>query len=101
MLWSRFPHLWPGDAQTHFIDSPGLQTEGASRQLLTPLGKRLILSPRRAPQRGGSAHLLRVAPGVPVMAQQVRNTTRVHEDVGSTPGLAQWAKGLVIAMAVA
>ena len=30
--------------------------------------------------------------GVPFMAQRLTNPTRIHEDVGSTPGLAQWAK---------
>ena len=32
------------------------------------------------------------------MAQQVKNVTSIHEDVGSNPGLSQWVKGSGIAM---
>ena len=32
-------------------------------------------------------------PGVPVMAQQVKNATSIHEDVGLIPDLTQWVKG--------
>ena len=31
-------------------------------------------------------------PGAPVVAQQVKNPSSVHEDVGSIPGFAQWVK---------
>ena len=30
--------------------------------------------------------------GVPVVTQQVKNLTSIHEDEGSIPGLTQWVK---------
>ena len=30
--------------------------------------------------------------GVPIVAQQVRNLTSIHEDLGSIPGLSRWVK---------
>ena len=32
------------------------------------------------------------------MAQQLRNPSRIHEDVGLIPGLTQWVKGSGVAM---
>ena len=40
-------------------------------------------------------------PGVPVVAQQVKNPTSIHEDAGLIPGLAQRAEDLVLPQAAA
>ena len=35
-------------------------------------------------------------PGVPFVAQQLTNPTRIHEDAGLIPDFAQWVKNLVL-----
>ena len=36
---------------------------------------------------------------VPIMAQQVKNLTSIHEYVGLIPGLTQWVKDLTLPQA--
>ena len=38
--------------------------------------------------------------GVAIVAQQVKNSSSIHEDVGSIPGLTQWVKDLALPQAV-
>ena len=38
--------------------------------------------------------------GVTIVAQQVKNPTSMHEDVGLIPGLSQWVKDPVLPRAV-
>ena len=40
-----------------------------------------------------------VLQGVPIVVQQLKNSTSIHEYVGSVPGLDQWVKDLALLQA--
>ena len=44
--------------------------------------------------------VLRWEPGVPVVAQRVKNPTSIHEDAGSIPDCVLWLKDLVLPLAL-
>ena len=44
----------------------------------------------------GTADLKVPRYGVPFVAQWLRNPSRIHEDVGSIPGLVQWVQDPVL-----
>ena len=48
-----------------------------------------------------SPNTKQVCTGDPVVAQQVKNPTSIHEDVGSIPSLAQGVKGPTLPQAAA
>ena len=41
-------------------------------------------------------HLKLLKLGVPFIAQWLMNPTKIHEDVGSIPGFAQWIKDMAM-----
>ena len=77
VLISRGPFSFAG-----FHDSTWLCP--ISKVTLTEAGSPLMFS-----------YFLKKMSGVPVVAQQVKNLTSLHEDKSSIPGLTLWVKGLV------
>ena len=62
--------------------------------------KSLEIWPAFPPNVNPSEQFRKALVGVPVVAQQVKNPTSIHEDVGSVPGLTQWVKDLALPRAV-
>ena len=51
----------------------------------------MVLKPKKDTARQENYRI-----GVPFVVQQLTNPTRIHEDAGSIPSLAQWVKDLML-----
>ena len=59
------------------------------------------MASKRIKYLGINKPILKRQKEIPIVAQQVKNLTCIHEDAGLTPGLIQWFKDPVLPQAAA
>ena len=86
------PQDFLGSGQALLDPSPHPQMSPAKDDHL--MGYRVYEAPcTHYPNLG---HHSTASPGVPFVAQQLTNQTRIHEDAGLIPSLAEWVKDPVL-----